>query len=161
MTRASTNELRAWVWHGFDYRAQLWVADGIVVPCQHLPASGPCCAQRRWAGQPITAVSEAGVLSLWPAEPCPACAPIDRLAPARRQNAATLRRTMPPGAPCWLCHGAGAIAPARLDPPAPESAWPMIERCMRHQINDERFRAAAHRLLAPTRRPPAAPDTRP
>jgi hypothetical protein len=120
MSRLSGDELRAWVWNGYDYDLQAWVMDGLVAPCGHPPWArqdgSACCARARWAGQPITGLLGARPITLRPPEPCPACTPIDRLVPARRALAEGLRRLLPAAtaAPCWLCHGWGAIAPAAL-----------------------------------------------
>jgi len=64
MTRMSSDELRRGrVFNGFDYRAQLWVVDGVVQRCGHPPSmrpgGEPCCNAYRYAGQPIAEVPDA------------------------------------------------------------------------------------------------------
>ena len=64
MTRATSDEIRGGrVYNGFDYRLQVWVADGRVEPCGHpeeMRAGGrACCNAAAYAGQEISEIAGA------------------------------------------------------------------------------------------------------
>ena len=47
------------VWNGFDYRLQVWVQDGVVIPCAHparMRERGECCPQARYQGRRLRSV---------------------------------------------------------------------------------------------------------
>lgn len=47
------------VLNGYDYNLQLWVDDGIVLPCGHPPRmrrDGPCCNADRWQGLAVSSL---------------------------------------------------------------------------------------------------------
>lgn len=56
MSRESGNvyTTAGYILHGFDYALQVWVEDGVVLPCGHpraLPLAEPyCCNGARYAG---------------------------------------------------------------------------------------------------------------
>ena len=41
----------------FDYQLQVWVRDGVVLPCAHpsdMRRTGPCCSALKYAGRTLT-----------------------------------------------------------------------------------------------------------
>jgi len=58
MSRTSPNVIRGpYVYHGFDYKLQVWVKDGTILPCGHPKSMGHnCCNERKYAGLRLEAV---------------------------------------------------------------------------------------------------------
>lgn len=44
---------------GYDYALQVWVVDGVVLPCNHPPkmrVGGSCCPQHLYEGVPVSEI---------------------------------------------------------------------------------------------------------
>jgi hypothetical protein len=75
MIRESGNEYTTagYVLHGFDYSLQVWVEDGVVLPCGHpraLPLAEPyCCNGARYAGTRVADIPGAENFLTWEVTP--------------------------------------------------------------------------------------------
>jgi len=58
MSRTSGNVMAGpYVWAGFDYKLQVWVENGKVLPCGHPASKGPkCCNARKYQGRYVEAI---------------------------------------------------------------------------------------------------------
>lgn len=55
MTRTGRDQLdqEGYIWNGYDYRLQVWVQDGVVLPCAHpltMRHHTWCCEANHFAG---------------------------------------------------------------------------------------------------------------
>ncbi len=62
--RESSDEIQnGFVWNGFDYALQVWVSDGVIMPCVHpnwmRSSEEACCPAYHLAGRLITEVEGA------------------------------------------------------------------------------------------------------
>ena len=55
MGRTIEEEIKdGYVYNGYDYRLQVWVAEGVIQDCGHPESMQPgCCTAHRLAGKPV------------------------------------------------------------------------------------------------------------